>query len=516
MNKINLKKRGKTMEKSIVIIGAGIAGLTAGCYARMNGYKTTIVEMHDKPGGLCTAWERKGYMFDCCIHWLVGSKPGPDPMRQGWEEIGAVQGKEIIDHDIFMVIEGKNGEKFTVYEDADRLREEMLRIAPEDAARIKQFTEDIKILAKMPTGAPERKPSGPKPGFFEMLKGFIGFIPIIVKMIGYGGATVKSYTKKYKNKFLGFALAEIFGGLEEFTMLGLIFTLAWMHGKNAGYPIGGSLPFAESIENRYKKLGGEILYKARVEKVLVENGKACGVKIQDGGKIKGDIVISAADGHSTIYGMLEGKYKNGRIDRIYRTYKRFPAIVLVSMGVAMDLAGEPQSIDFPLEKAINTGGSMSDNRLSARIYAFDKTMAPAGKTTVTTFMGGDYEYWTNLRVTDKNKYNEEKKRLGAEVVDAITVRIPGFKDKLEVLDIATPATFARYTDNWMGSFEGWLMTPGNAMKKIPTTLPGLVNFHMIGQWVAPGGGLPSGLMTGKAVIKKLCREDGKEFVTSKP
>src|SRR3989304_2375133 len=50
--------------QSIIIIGAGIAGLSAGCYGQMNGYKTRIFELHDKPGGLCTAWKRKGYTFD--------------------------------------------------------------------------------------------------------------------------------------------------------------------------------------------------------------------------------------------------------------------------------------------------------------------------------------------------------------------------------------------------------------------------------------------------------------------
>ena len=56
------------MADSIIIIGAGIAGLAAGCYAQMNGYKTKIFELHELPGGLCTAWERKGYVFDGCIH----------------------------------------------------------------------------------------------------------------------------------------------------------------------------------------------------------------------------------------------------------------------------------------------------------------------------------------------------------------------------------------------------------------------------------------------------------------
>ncbi|MBK7711056.1 MAG: NAD(P)/FAD-dependent oxidoreductase [Bacteroidales bacterium] len=71
----------KINDNSIIIIGAGFSGLAAGIYARMNGYDVTIFEMHNLPGGLCTSWERKGYTFDCCIHWLVGSSPSQRDAR---------------------------------------------------------------------------------------------------------------------------------------------------------------------------------------------------------------------------------------------------------------------------------------------------------------------------------------------------------------------------------------------------------------------------------------------------
>jgi phytoene dehydrogenase-like protein len=63
----------KNSSTEIIIIGAGISGLAAGCYAQMNRYRTQIFEMHNLPGGLCTAWKRNGYVFDGCIHYLFGS-----------------------------------------------------------------------------------------------------------------------------------------------------------------------------------------------------------------------------------------------------------------------------------------------------------------------------------------------------------------------------------------------------------------------------------------------------------
>ncbi|RLG50541.1 MAG: NAD(P)/FAD-dependent oxidoreductase, partial [Thermoproteota archaeon] len=96
------------MAKRVVIIGAGIAGLSTGCYLQMNGYETEIFEMHSAPGGLCTSWKRKEYTFDGCIHWLVGSSPSVSVHRV-WMELHAIQGKEIVDFDEFCRIEGRRG-----------------------------------------------------------------------------------------------------------------------------------------------------------------------------------------------------------------------------------------------------------------------------------------------------------------------------------------------------------------------------------------------------------------------
>ena len=125
-------------EKSIIIIGAGIAGLSAGCYAQMNSYRTRIFEMDTRPGGLCTAWKRKGYTIDGCIHWLVGSRPGTAFYRF-WEELGAVQGRTMIDHEEYMRVEGKGGKVFIVYTDIDRLEQHMKELAPEDKDVIEEF-----------------------------------------------------------------------------------------------------------------------------------------------------------------------------------------------------------------------------------------------------------------------------------------------------------------------------------------------------------------------------------------
>ena len=131
------------MPKTVIIIGAGVAGLAAGCYAQMNGYQSRLFELHDIPGGLCTAWERKGYTFDGCLHYLFGSGPG-QPFYRVWEELGAIQDRVMHNHDELMRIIGPDGQTFTVYSDPDRLGAHMRELAPDDHKLINDFIDGIR------------------------------------------------------------------------------------------------------------------------------------------------------------------------------------------------------------------------------------------------------------------------------------------------------------------------------------------------------------------------------------
>ncbi|MBN1224693.1 MAG: NAD(P)/FAD-dependent oxidoreductase, partial [Candidatus Aminicenantes bacterium] len=118
-------------KKELIIVGAGIAGLATGCYARLNGYDTEIFEMHHQPGGVCTSWTRKDFVFDYCLHNLAGTAPGSD-LRKVWDELGALNDTEIIDHPSFVRIEGPGGESLEWHNRLDRLVAHLKEIAPED------------------------------------------------------------------------------------------------------------------------------------------------------------------------------------------------------------------------------------------------------------------------------------------------------------------------------------------------------------------------------------------------
>ena len=124
------------MSKSIIIVGAGISGLSAGCYAQMNGYKTQIFEMHNIPGGLCTSWDRKGYTWDLSMHMVSGSASGP--LHKIWKDLGVAEKIKFHYHENASLIEGKN-HKLTYTTDRNSLEKQMLDISPEDKKHIREF-----------------------------------------------------------------------------------------------------------------------------------------------------------------------------------------------------------------------------------------------------------------------------------------------------------------------------------------------------------------------------------------
>lgn len=499
-------------ENSISIIGAGFAGLAAGIYAQMNGYKTRIYEMHDKPGGLCTSWERKGYTVDGCIHWLVGSSPD-SYIHDLWNEVGVAQGREFICHDEYMHFESPDGRVLTFYTDIDRLEKHLLEFSPGDKKQIMQFIEGTRTCLAF--DLPSRNASLIKK-IYKRLGLYIQFILKGGELKKWMKITGKEFANGFKDPFLKSTFDEIW--IPEFSILFLFFTFAYLHNKNAGYPVGGSMPMSLAMEKRYKDLGGEILYKKRVREIITDNGRAVGIRLSDGTEYRSDIVISAADGYNTIFKMLGGKYIDEKIKNMYEKWPLFHPLIFIGVGVRRKFEDVPHSVSgfgFQLKQPVQIADKMRE-RISVHLYHHDTSLSPEGCTALTIMLETDYDYWKQLH-SKRESYEQKKKEIEDEAIAILEERFPGITSDIEMVNVATPMTFERYTGNWKGSFEGWLITPENSntiMKPISQTLPGLRNFYMCGQWVEPGGGLPTGLMSGRRLIKSLCRKDKIKFRTS--
>jgi phytoene dehydrogenase-like protein len=267
----------------------------------------------------------------------------------------------------------------------------------------------------------------------------------------------------------------------------------------------GCMGFVLPIEKRFKELGGQVTYKATVQEILVENDCAVGVRLADGGVHRADIVVSAADGYSTIYKMLGGRYMSDVIENRYRNWKLIRPTVMASFGVAREFKGEPALSIIMLKEPISVGSQMV-NGFSLRIFNYGTKFAPSGKTVVQAMFETEWDYWDGLR-KDPSRYKAEKERVAAEILKRLEIYYPGISSQVEVADVATPYTTWRYTMNYKGAYMGWLPTAEAIMARFERTLPGLANFYMAGQWVVPGGGVPPSLYSGRQVIQLICNRE---------
>jgi phytoene dehydrogenase-like protein len=287
--------------------------------------------------------------------------------------------------------------------------------------------------------------------------------------------------------------------------------------RNAGVPQGGSLALARDVERRYLELGGQVHYRAPVERILVDGppagtrGRACGIRLSDGTEHRADVVLSAADARATLYQMLGESYVSPAYREAFRAQTTVPPFVQVSLGVARTFEGVPHILNWPLGAPVVVAGQ-AHHRLNFHHYGDDPTLAPEGKTSVVVIYETEYASWKAL-ADDRAAYEAEKERIAEQVIDRLETRFQGLREQVEVVDVATPLTTERYTGNWQGSPQGWQVTVQNLTHNLPCKLDGLERFYMAGQWVRMGGGITGGVLSARDTIRQICRDLGRPFVS---
>lgn len=491
-------------KKKIIVIGAGVSGMSVGIYAQLNGFDSQIIEKHSIAGGICTAWYRKKYRFDYSVQWLVGTKEGA--FHDTLCETGILDDNvEIINAEIHNRNIAKDGSDLIIYTDLERWKQYLLSISPEDKKAILQLTSDIRWASHL-------RPFDIAPAFrtlFKYTKAFFHCFPSLYVAIRHKGKTFKEYIQylNIKNPILKEKLLNIYGE-GNYSSYAFLLIMGWYFRKNAGYPIGGSLGIAERMKNKYESLGGEILFKKEVDEIIVENDYVKGVRLTDGSIINADYVVSAADGYSTLYKMLKGKYRSPKLDRVYASWEVFTSMVQISFGVNKELETD-YHIQVVLAGGEKIGSTVLAHNYRILNYNFDSSMAPKGKSCIIIRYDSPYKLWENM---SDEEYHEEKKRIETDAYKILERFYPRSSEFVEICDIATPKTTIRYTGAWKGAYEGFIPTPKNVIEQLDQKIPHLNHFYLAGQWLFPGGGIPPSVHSGKWALQLICRDEKKKFV----
>jgi phytoene dehydrogenase-like protein len=501
----------------VTIIGAGVSGLSVGCYLQMNGFDTEIYERHAHPGGLCTSWKRGNYVFDGCIHWLLGSNKS-SPFYRLWSELIDMPSLVFVNHHVRVDVElavnqDRFGDKvFHLYTDINRLESYLIGIAPEDETQIKSLIQSMRLMQRFEM--PPMIDNIPALQTWREKMAMINYLPIVWHYLKWKNVTNFSFARKLKNPFLKEAFELLFDG-DELKLLILTMPLSIFDKQGAGYPVGGSLKFASHLVQKYQSLGGRIHYNKPVKHIITDGASAKGILLNDGTNVFADITISAADWHFTVFEALKGRFVNKKILALAsnKCLEVYPSITLISLGVSKTFKDYPHLFRFPMTNPLISPDGTEFSRLEIHIYNYDPTLAPEGKAVIAISLytrNGDY--WINLRNKNYEVYVRCKNEFAETIIDRLEQKIPGIRHSIEVMDIATPATYHRYTNNWKGSIQGWM--PGKDLlssSPIDSKLPGLADFYFCSHWSVPGGGLPVAIKTGRDLAQNICLKNNKFF-----
>lgn len=495
----------------VAIIGGGVGGLAVGCYLQMNGYSTVILEKNSKCGGVSFSWKRGGYTFDGATNWLAGSSDSSN-LHQLLKELIDFKDLMIVDPDEFITVERGNT-TFHVYSDANKLHDEMLRIAPEDRFAIDEFTKAIKKTARI--SLPYQK----APELFTIADYIIMLIknlPFMLFFLKWKKITIKEFSNKFTNPTLRQMFLAIFPHHHHFSVFSVIMTLGWMNIRSGGYPIGGSEKFNDVLVNRYLALGGQIKNNAEVEQIVMDKNRAIGVKTSVGNFYFAEKVVSAMDLQYAIKKLLPPSICCPNKSFNFDNYSVFPSLIQVSFGCKREFEGVSHKFQMPLinklriEHLSSTPEELED--MMVRICSFDKTLAPEGCTSVVAqFRTLHYQQWVDLRENHREQYDSLKIRIADEVAATLEERFGNFCDSIELYDVATPATYIRYTNIYKGSYQGWAPVPSLIGKTHPKQIKSVKNLYFAGQWVWSAGGLPGVIRIGRQVAQIICKHDRKKF-----
>ncbi|SFC12506.1 phytoene desaturase family protein [Butyrivibrio sp. YAB3001] len=488
--------------KKIVVVGAGVAGLAAGIYARKNGFECDIYEQHAVSGGECTAWNRKGYRIDGSISWLTGVGEGTD-IYNCWQETGAFEKENIVKEPVFaQVHDGEN--TLTWYADLSLLKEELLRISPEDEKPINQLIGILEALKgfQFPAGKPMDLMSPvEKRGFIKNMMTVFGTLGPICSL------TTEEYGKRFKSELIRNALLAF--SFRDNLAQGVLVTLGSVAGGQAGWVQGGSKKLTDNMKDQFLKLGGKLFCNAKVKSIKIEEGSARGIVLESGEEINADFVVPACDMHVVLKKLLDGKYKDSILDGFYtKDGYRTSSIAQVAFGVDCDLSNYASKNIFMIDETTIAGETV--NSCCFTHYCKEKNFAPAGKSIIKTGLTiYDYSNWENL---SRDEYLAKKEKIKNFYQNLLHKYFKETVGKVEMVDVTTPLTYERYCGAYKGAYMAFMLTKETNKVSHSGVIEGIDNMFIAGQWLSALGGLPDALVSGKSAIMRICSKENLEFV----
>lgn len=497
----------------VIIVGAGISGLTAAALLAKYNLRVCVLEKHAHTGGYLQGFHRRGFHFDTAIHWL--NQCGEQgTVTRVFRLIGSSYPKAETMTGIQRHLHPHHN--YLLNHQPDELKEQLIKDFPQEEQGIRRFFKEAQKIARVSRQFNRffRSPETySKIGaWLYSIRRFFLIIPLIKHVFYHGEEGVKKGLSRY---FKDEQIHELFCAEQD--MLSCLFPVAWAYNQDYQYPpLGGSRTYPMWLVDQIKQSDSEIRTNAGVNQILLKNGQFDGVSYTQQGvthSIKSKYLLAACDIHQTYQWLANAGVKGADFQ-----LKNLQKIKLYSSSVTLSIALDCRAEDLGFSKELillcekdvkrmeHSSGNPHKSAISILAPSSrDQSLAPEGNGTLTIYVPAwmDYkEEWQTTRdeqgkIIRTDDYKNLKNEFANTILDRVEQAVcPELRQHIIFMDVATPVTYYRYTSNKDGSMMGGRPGKENMQNKVAHYRTPLPNVFISGQWAELGGGVPIAVKAG--------------------
>ena len=495
------------MENKVIVIGAGISGLTAAALLAKRGFDVTVVEAQFKPGGSCGIFKRKDVIFEQGAAMIYGfGKSGFNPHRFVFNALE--EPIDIIKHDELYCINFK-GKRIIFYDDMNKFTDELGNIFPEEKEGFKKFYRDLsdlylKVIAEQPiftTPDVVTKEQG-----LMQLK---SHPKEYMKFLGFMNKNTEYLLKKY------FKTHEVFEFFDKLTLTycytnvletpAILSAIMFVDNHFGGsyYPAGSTLNLVGKLEKVIEENNGHMIYNKKVQEILVEDNKVIGVRLNDNKIIKSERVINSGNVWNLYNNLIDKNLcKKSRkwSNSLEATYSSLVLFALVDDKII------PKDT-LPIEMLTSNSKKIDEDEITVYILSKDDyTLCPRGYHTIMA-IGPSFEEWPISLNKDYHSMDYLNKKVIEKdrMLQVLEKRFPGFKDGLHYCELSTPSTLERLVMKEKGSAAGPKQQLGQHMMKRLKAKGEIDGLYNCGESTVMGTGTPAVTVSGISVANLILR-----------
>ncbi|UWX57007.1 FAD-dependent oxidoreductase [Chlorobaculum sp. MV4-Y] len=492
----------------VIVIGAGIGGLTAAALLQERGFSTVVFEKNRFPGGSCSSFEKGGYTFDAGASVFYGfcdddAKGTLNLHSRIFRKLG-IEVKTIPDP-VQIHYHMPAGFEVPAWFDRERFLEALCRRFPHERTGIRKFYDELEsvyeILNSLPAGSLEDVMHLGVVGARHPLK----VMSLGVKTLFSMGKMARRYISD--KELLRFIDLESYSwAVQDAISTPLVnagICLADRHHGGINYPVGGSGAIPSALVKGFEKFGGSIRFGSEVSKVIVENGSAVGVRLSDGKEVRATAVVSNATVWDTFSKLVDDPRLRIPDDRFIKAPSWF------QLWLGVDGSIVPQG--FHMHHIIVDDWSTHDE-LGGTIYfsapsVLDQSLAPPGKHALHLFVTAETWQWDRYEYRGA-EYKAAKEAFAKSLIARAERLLPGIQDATELMVTATPQSHACYLNRRDGSY-GPLLKPGQNILLKPQNRTPVKNLFAAGDSTFPGQGVIAVTYSGISCASYIARQLGK-------